>query len=170
MQAIRVLPPRNERKLGRVSQDRVTNFPDDSRAVFSTYVHLVYTNQPATQQQDKCQEYADLIDLYILSEKLGDTSAKNDIVTAIVSVAKEKLSNGNSCLPSITSVNKLYGGTPSESPASRLMVDTWSGASSVDLENILGKCQPEFVRDLVITLNRLRRSNCQKTGAHTYLQ
>lgn len=102
---------------------------DDDAATFRLYTGLTYTGFLATK--GLLLEWRRLIQVYVMAERLMDVWAKNRIIDAMHSFIVELMPRG----PTMTaadniderichaSLHDLYDGTPSGSPARRLVVD-----------------------------------------------
>jgi hypothetical protein len=70
-------------------------------------------------------EFERLGEVYILSERLQDTSAKNAIITAMIEVLEQVMDGWARHVPSSYIVSAIYNGTPEQSAAQRLVVDAY---------------------------------------------
>jgi hypothetical protein len=108
------------------SDTRVVNLPEDLPAIFQLYLEQVYTSNPTAlhpSQDDliKLNEkdlhmkvydtYDNLAQLYVLSEKLQDTTVKNVLMQAFHTAMLLKDSKGSFQMPGPIPITIIYEGT-----------------------------------------------------------
>ncbi|KAF2803316.1 uncharacterized protein BDZ99DRAFT_453580 [Mytilinidion resinicola] len=106
------------------SKERLINLPEDSPAVFSLYMHHLYTSKLATAPNegtpDSGSEHYTLAQLYVFAEKIQDSKCKNDIVDAMVAHTFE---GPRLRWPGTRTINTIYRGTAGPCTARRFLVD-----------------------------------------------
>ena len=143
------------------AQDKSVDLSEDDPTIFSLYVQLLYkgtipTKRPGGGSKDKfwLEEYAVLARLYILAEMLMDTATKNTVLDAILSKRRETATDGLRYVPSIACVKIIYEGTSPQSPARRLMVNSWTEITngSVAITSSTEDIPKDFLYDLSVSL------------------
>lgn len=133
-------------------QTRVIKLPEERPEVVSHYLNYTYTKalpshtvswEPADTFTERSNEYQVLLaELYVLGERLLDTSIRN---AAIEETIRLPWLPKRMC-PSKDAANIIYRGTTAESPARRLMTDiqlSFGTTSSLDIT-----CDAAFVLDV----------------------
>lgn len=151
------------------SKKRIITFPEDSTQTFDSYLSLAYTNQAMTMEDQldltddeefrrKVQdEYAALCKIYVLAEKLQDTSARRSVLHAIYDLSDKQAPGGQYLLPNLDAIRVIYDGTTEDSPARLLIADLWTGCEGIGKDIASWYLLPQaFQRDLVRTLLDLR--------------
>lgn len=168
------------------AEEKVVNLPDDKQEVFPLYASLVYTGTvPALDEkvvrihrngdgQTHCEypeeyklEYELLVGLYVLSEKIQDTMAKNTAVEALIAKVthESKIVNNRDegpCMPSLPSIETMYTKTPHHCPGRQALIDcfVWYGREeSMNGAGLWEGVRPhrEFLIDLSRNLMSLRQ-------------
>jgi hypothetical protein len=98
-------------------------------------------------------------EIYALAEKLKDNTSKDTVLSAMLAKSKEPSAdcNQHSRYPSLTCINIVYSGTPSGSPARRLLVDLY--AETVDSSSSFsayGSAHKDFMFDMMVSLASTR--------------
>ena len=146
------------------SKDRLVKLPEADVKVFGVYTNMVYTNkltsrdassEERTTKKTLYEEYVFLSKLYVLAESLQDTLAKNDVVKAMVAVAKETPTDGSWVIPPTAAVKILYEGTSANDGARKLFVDLWKCASLSRLSEKSQRLPYEFLCDLAMVLRQM---------------
>ena len=120
----------NEWTEGRESTVR---FPSDSAETFEYYLGVLYCNAvPNISGATEGITFRVLVNLYVLAEKLVDIKTKNIVVEAILGRLKEFK------WPLADVIRGLYEGTPSGSPARRLLADRFAEVGDVEKHLSLG--------------------------------
>jgi len=105
--------------------NRTISLPDDDPGVFQMYAALTYSG--VVTPKDWLIKFGDLVKIYVLAEKLQDVWAKNHIIDAMHNRIAKKLLEKSISLEEACKdggwLDILYEGTPSGSPARRLVVD-----------------------------------------------
>lgn len=98
-------------------------------------------------------EYVTLSKLYVLAEMLIDDDTKNLVLAAILSRSREPSLDHKAYYPSVSCIYIIYGGTPEDSPARRLIVDLYTdfGDDTIGLAGNTGLPKDFFV-DLSLSL------------------
>ncbi|KAH6637465.1 hypothetical protein C7974DRAFT_470384 [Boeremia exigua] len=133
--------------------------PQYDPATFRLYAAMTYSGFLATKGLPF--EWQSLVDVYVLTEELQDSWAKDHIVDAMHSFAAEHLprnpvSNGKSrftdCI-STASLCQLYENTPTSSQARKLVVDLFADNGSGEWLASAGDLLPhEFILGVAIRL------------------
>jgi hypothetical protein len=151
--------------------ERLVKLPEDDPEIFATYINFVYTNTVATSGAEDpkthdalAAELITLSHLYVLSEKLCDTAAKNATIEATLAAAEEKDTDGKTSIHGWRSIRTMYEGTPKGSPGRRLIVDLWTNFSFKDdfLERNEVQLHRDFIFDVMLALGKER----QAAGKH----
>jgi hypothetical protein len=129
--------------------------------VFKSYVQWLYTQRIVYGASDftKTEKWIHLANSYVLGERLIDRRYQNAVLDTILSYCMER-----DTFPSNAVIRIIYNGTPSSSPARRLLVDFWACEATTSwsgLGRLIKATCPEFVEDLVSALI-LRRSRPSK--------
>ena len=96
------------------------------------------------------QKNINLANIYIISQKLEDMGAKNDVATAMLKLSKTKDKAGNTRPPCPAAVCIIYRQTPPTSPIRRLLVDLWIPIDPSLTIKCTGNSLPgQFVKDLI---------------------
>jgi hypothetical protein len=148
-------------------EEREIKLPEDDPQVFATYVNLAYTNKITTIESgalDAAQKFAKecnaLCKLYVFSEKLCDTQAKNSTVHALVALSGDTVSYGKTFNPDTGAISVLYAGTLSTSPARQLVSDWWTDTNVDYIQTHSDKLPRDFLVDVLLS----GRRNVAKTG------
>ncbi|KAF2704126.1 hypothetical protein K504DRAFT_450879 [Pleomassaria siparia CBS 279.74] len=132
------------------SQDRTVILPHDDAEVFELWLHMVYTGRLRTKttKADHGEEYARLLRVYVLAEKLLDVESKNLVAEAVISKTRE---NGEYTYPSGSLVSILYDGTSAGDPMRRFLVDCHVQCPKHDCIATDEKNRhPDFMHELVL--------------------
>ncbi|KAH7138061.1 hypothetical protein B0J11DRAFT_3560 [Dendryphion nanum] len=146
------------------SHEKVVNLPTNDPDIFHLWLIFVYRGELETPEIGKGRQlktdgeqtitvtdegYLVLSNVYILSDMLGDSLAKNAVITRILN------SSGlfdESWLPGIKSLKIAYEETPEKSALRRLFFALWYGVPTKDLIYYIDEFPQQFVRDYVISL------------------
>lgn len=103
---------------------RPITMPEDDPSVFNLYFDMSYSGIVATKTSASPDpdEWSRLTRLYILSEKLQNVWAKNRVVSAMHFYLNDVIAQ-RLVFFGFDSIAELYDGTPSGSPARKLIVD-----------------------------------------------
>lgn len=133
-------------------QTRVIKLPEESPQVVSHYLNYTYTkslpadtisSEPTDTFTERVNEYQELLaELYVLGERLLDTSIQNAVVREIIRLA----SLPKRMCPAKEAVNIIYRGTTAVSPARRLMTDIELSFGTIHSLEIT--CEAAFVLDV----------------------
>jgi hypothetical protein len=174
------------------SESRVVKLPEDDPKVFAIYVSLIYTGQLTTMLKSKEElatldtatfraivqaEYATLLQMYILGDKLQDLQAKNATVAAVLELIDMKSAENRWFVPMVELVNMSYERTPAGSPIRRLMTDLWSSNSVREILQNASKMHEDFRIDLAKCLSEIRPkkqgeggNRAKRNGMEAYLE
>ncbi|KAF2033300.1 hypothetical protein EK21DRAFT_109097 [Setomelanomma holmii] len=161
-------------------EERLVKLPDGNPEIFAIYVNLVYTNIVATIQSEAPKEmgmltgeFEALSKLFVLSEKLYDTAAKNAVLEAILAVVNEPDAAGKKYYPTCEAVRLMYEGTYTGSSGRRLLVDIWTHINWSCLELSAVQLPKEFYVDLALAMRRDRpagrKSVAERSDASQYM-
>ncbi|KAJ4365521.1 hypothetical protein N0V83_008140 [Neocucurbitaria cava] len=137
------------------SDERLVTLPEDRPDVFRLYLNLLYTKQIATKT------WITLCQIYVLAEKLQDTSAKDSAIDAMHAALQEYAPKKPRL--GFKSITELYSGTPEGSKVRKFVADYVAdeGHDSWLKDPESGSSlPPEFVLDVAATLFR----KCPKSG------
>lgn len=132
------------------AKERVVRLPEDDPEIFGLYLHYVYTvtfavqPDPLPHQYNCDQALLRLGKSYVLAEKLQDIDTKNNVLkTMAKSFTKCKID-----IKKLTTI--FYTGTPSTSPARRLIVDrvVFNGGDGKLKREYMSSLNREFLADL----------------------
>lgn len=172
-------------------EERLVKLPHNKLATFALYMDIVYTNTIATDANTSPQdshartaESIELCELYVLSEKLRDKSAKNAVLEAmlVINTIDEETkslyhggpaSNPKHFNPSADAIAIMYDGTPDSSLGRKLMADLWSTVPTKYILKNADELPRGFLKDLAINLLRDqpdRTSVALRAGAHPYTE
>jgi len=169
------------------ADSRAVKLPDDKPETFALYLNFVYTGQLITMRKSAeelailtedtfvdyiVDEFDDIFRLYVLAEKLQDASAKNAAITAAVEVAQLKSVAKKCTVPSLSTANHVYEGTPEGSPARRFLADMWGTLSLSCILRILQgqNMHKDFVADLGKVLDQTCTRDYPQHGAQAYME
>ena len=136
---------------------------DDDAATFRLYTGLTYTGFLATK--GLLLEWRRLIQVYVMAERLVDVWAKNRIVDAMHSFIVELMPKGSRMMAAgnidkricHASLHDLYDGTPTGSPARRLVVDFFADNGTEGwLRSAHGALPADFLLEVTIRLVQRR--------------
>jgi hypothetical protein len=169
------------------SETRVVKLPEDDLVTFNIYLQILYSRNFSSYDDDDYESfkerryaaYMDLAYVYVLAEKLQNTTVKNDIVRKYLELFNEwGETKGTLCgyyVPCPAVVHIIYSETVEGSPMRRLLVDIWSIEDVSTLIEAQEELPKEFFLDLLIghqekcsILGRENRAN--RKGIEAYLE
>jgi hypothetical protein len=100
-----------------------------------------------TPEEIRCR-YKELAKIYTLVIPLRDKDTKNDLLTAILGLAKVKATDGCTHPPDPTTVGMIYKNTKAPDPMRKMMVDLWIPIDK-SLVQASSDLPDEFMRDLL---------------------
>jgi hypothetical protein len=154
----------------------VVKLPEDELEIFGLYIQLLYSgklplqdtlstkdggnvniNRESAETVDNYdgdsinEEFGKLCQVYVLSDKLQDTTAKNAIIDAYVECTNQHRKGGDG-LPSFEEIKIVYSGTLPSSVMRRLIVDLYiTYGNSFDIDKEDRDALPEdFLFELVV--------------------
>ena len=114
---------------------------------FQIYIHWLYFGTLPIDGKGRDAHPA-LGKVYVLGEELMDIALKNDVLDTIIATATEA-----NCYPNGKVIAAIYDGTPSSSPARRLMVDFYSIlARNKSWADEFENCPKDFLVDVMKAL------------------
>ncbi|KAJ4986869.1 ankyrin repeat-containing protein [Stagonosporopsis vannaccii] len=140
------------------SEQRAVSLPADDPDVFSLYLILLYTNKlpikQVVQAVEMCDEYYDLSRLFVLAEKLVDTTTKGLVLAAMIAHSQEMCPHRRFlCYPTIESIQIIYHGTPEGSPARELFVKYYTEHGMSSFLTTTGSVVPkDFLYELSVSI------------------
>lgn len=168
------------------SRSRIVKLPEDEPDIVALYLNLVYTKKLTIirgSEEDTGEleldefksefaskvhaEFYYMFAVYVLAEKLQDGTAKNEVMTAAFErLERKKLRNGTlvQALPSRSTVEMVYAGTPENSPARRLMVALWGNVDMTTLAQAFNSTMADWVSDLAKEVAALRPLRSGEAG------
>ncbi|KAF2492749.1 hypothetical protein BU16DRAFT_529031 [Lophium mytilinum] len=157
------------------SKESVINLPTDSPALFSLYMHHLYTGKLATAPDEDTTESGGehwvLAQLYVFAEKIQDSKCKNDILDAMV---EHTFEGPQAKWPSCATIQTIYSGTAGPCPARRFLVDIYAveRTSAWCAKDQREKYPAEFVWDVMARMSERKpepvRSNALSFGGTRY--
>jgi hypothetical protein len=142
------------------------DLPDDDPNTVKLYLNLVYANQLVINGTG---QWLKLCQLYVLAEKLQDTTSKNKIIDGMLVFSQELVKetplsvNSKRMLPAAATV-KLYEGTPDRSQARKLLLDLYSDFGDESwLRSEQTELPAEFICDVAVRL--LQKRTCVIFGS-----
>ncbi|CAG5144639.1 uncharacterized protein ALTATR162_LOCUS1580 [Alternaria atra] len=142
------------------------DLPDDDPNTVKLYLNLVYANQLVINGTG---QWLKLCQLYVLAEKLQDTTSKNKIIDGMLVFYQELVKetplsvNSKRMLPAAATV-KLYEGTPDRSQARKLLLDLYSDFGDESwLRSEQTELPAEFICDVAVRL--LQKRTCVIFGS-----
>ncbi|KAL1800542.1 hypothetical protein ACET3X_000884 [Alternaria dauci] len=154
------------------AETRTINLPDDNAQVFAHYINYVYTGQLPTTSKTSLElkelteeefddhvqdQYEIIFDVFVLSEKLQDITTKNAMMKAALATTRLTRNGTEWRTPSRHTVNAIYNGTPTGSPARRFVTDSWTAVSLSFIFSQSRKLNQEFIKDLCESLEKTRK-------------
>jgi hypothetical protein len=127
---------------------------DDTAQAFQLYTVWLY-NDSIERADATLKTWEPLSQAYVMGERLMDTTFQSVIFKAMFDRSRIKL-------PSIETINRIYRGTSSHSPARRLVIDicVWKNCSCLDtIDNPIMELDQDLVRDLLKALMALPKPN-----------
>jgi hypothetical protein len=150
---------------------RVVDLSDEDPKVFKIYLHWVcFKTIPSVyteKQEGRNPEYALLSKCYVMGEKLMDIAFKNAVLTALVDAHV----NQPFYQPKYVgqrAINIIYAGTLENSPARRLLVDTWVETAGENwIEHLTNGLHHSFVLEFSRAL-LLRKCKGEGKGTNSW--
>lgn len=153
-------------KTARLGQTGAISLPEYDPSTFQLYVVLTYSGFLATKELP--EEWQSLVDVYVLADRLEDKWAKNRVVDAMHSFVREHIpravgrtDEGSQTKDhiSVASLVSLYAGTPTGSPARKLVVELFADNGAEGWLVRVGALLPrEFLFDVTHRLLQKRPS------------
>lgn len=140
--------------------------PEDSADIFNAYMNLIYTGDiPLSTTPD--YELSELVELYILADKLQDASTKNTVIKSIINSMKQPDDEGIWWTFGPATIKMIYAETPQGSPLRRLAIDSLSDLIWTDTLRESSDIYPNaFLADVAIAALK----NCKKPSAYQQLR
>ena len=168
---------------------RTIKLAHDDPKSFELYLGVVYTGKIALRESMQPEaiekpwkeersllrdQYDKVFGLYILAEKLQDSTAKNAAIQATFELVAhgQRRSDKKWTFPRYSTVANVFDKTPSQSPARRLLVDMANTCNVESLHAEAATLPKDLVRDLLVCL-RMRvkgRNGAIKKGLNAYLE
>ncbi|KAK4547282.1 hypothetical protein LTR36_000937 [Oleoguttula mirabilis] len=139
--------------------ERLVKLPEDRPEVFKAYVQWLYSGRIYSINDGNLRNYSLLARMYALGEKLIDPEFQDRVLDAITASARFRHPGIKRGFPSNKAIGIIYDGTPSTSPARRLIVDLhvrYGGPEWMSAD--CDKVHPEFTLDLATELMKERRT------------
>lgn len=135
--------------------ERKMTLPDDDADLFNLLVEWLYAGsynipQPTGHKDKDAARFMEFIRLYVLADKYGVTSLKNEIVKTLFDALKQNHKTG----PNADTVAYVYENLPGTSPIRRLPADFYvcndkfAWCENVRVSDLL-RIYPEFAADVV---------------------
>lgn len=129
----------------RTDHTKPIDMSDVDPAIFEGYCGWLYTGKIMHRENDQAHTY--LASLYVLGERLIDVTLQNSVVAAMI-----RRGETLEVYPANPPVRIIYAGTPTGSPARRLLVDFWVFNVSPawkGLDDLTKHTCSDFVNDLL---------------------
>ncbi|KAH6637781.1 hypothetical protein C7974DRAFT_450829 [Boeremia exigua] len=157
------------------SAERSVPLPDDEPAVFSLYLMCLYTKTlpvqtPELETAEQQHQYRLLCKLYVLAEKLIDSTTKDTIFAALSAHAQEI---NFVFLPDSDAVQIIYEGTPENDAARRWLVNLYTDHGLCDdlgLCDELGVIPADFPKDFLMDLAVNMMAKRARPGAYKWME
>ncbi|KAH7137918.1 hypothetical protein B0J11DRAFT_573932 [Dendryphion nanum] len=139
----------------RESDDKSVPLDDVDPEIFAIYLNSIYHNQlpvfPASGEVDGGGQFETLMKVYVLADKLMDTTTKNTILDAVICRVRERK------IPSPAALTIVYVSTPENDPMRRLVVDVCAQWGSID--SFANERPPaDFMYDLLVAMRKMHPS------------
>jgi len=135
-------------------QTRIVKLPEEEPGLVATYLDFILgKGLPTDSTQMDPQNgkvYVVLTLLFALGERFLDSTFRNAIIAEIIRFTTILSANGSYIYPGVSSINDIYNGTTSASPARRLMVDLYIHAGNTTW--VIDALHPAFLKDLAEAL------------------
>lgn len=132
--------------------------PDDDPAVFAIYVHYLYTGEFAVNVAESLKEYdghaerITLAKVYLLGEKLHDTTCKNAVTKAFSNTIRQARSDGKLFSPNAQVIEIIYSGTGRQSLLRKLIVDFFTSSASSQFISDEPTLNEDFKHELLLSV------------------
>lgn len=123
--------------------------------------HATQTNKlPVIQagcEEGASDEYYSLSRLFVLAEKLIETTTKSLVLAAMTACSQKSVSNHFLYYPAIDSIQTIYDGTPEGSPARELFVKLYTKHGDASFLTARSSIVPkDFLYELSVSILRTR--------------
>lgn len=126
---------------------------DTCSSDFEAYSQWLYTR--LLPSEDSYRRFSALSGLYVLGERLMDDTFQQIIIDHMILRAGNTGAKLDRC-PALETINIIYKGTSTNSPARRLVSDMWAHGALNPTFNLLSQLDPErdgeLMRDMLQTL------------------
>ncbi|KAJ4348541.1 uncharacterized protein N0V89_009918 [Didymosphaeria variabile] len=136
------------------SDTRTIEMSEDDPYTVGLYLQFIYvkelphdSNEPLMDQLE--QEYKDLAKVYVLANKLQDTTTKTCTVRRVFDLLQVNVDSEIWLAPDEEAVRTVYEGTYNNDPMRRLFVDVWLGADNWEI-SVAHDLLAEFFKDIII--------------------
>ncbi|KAL1800745.1 hypothetical protein ACET3X_001087 [Alternaria dauci] len=129
----------------RTDATKPINMSNVELKIFEAYCGWLYTGKVV--HHVKGHRHSFLAHVYVLGEQLMDSTFQNAIIAAMI-----QYSIDYHTVPRSKHIQIIYGGTSTNSPARRLMVDFWVFTARPkwpEFSDLIEETCPDFVNDLV---------------------
>lgn len=153
------------KKEWRPNNEQPVELPEDDPDSFNIYLRWLYFGNVALQPTglsvllDSDLSYLSLAKLYSLGEKLLDTYFQDCVINAMVLRSRNEANSNQCSYPGHPAIQTIYRGTPSTSPARRLLVDIWAGLGEETWILHGVKDQSEVNHEFIIDLSKALLKN-----------
>lgn len=105
-----------------IKHKEMLDLPNEDPAVFSYFLHYLYTEAVEVPMNGRLHQYETLAALYALGERMEQPALQNKVATMIVGLYRRFNGTGPE-FPSATAMNQIFNATRWGSPGRRLMMD-----------------------------------------------
>ena len=143
------------------SKQHTIVLPEDSPKIFALYVHWIYTGKMPVGRDEPGQkstlEYMELVDSYVLGDKILDTNFQNSVMDAIIEKSCIEANDGYLWYPNASVIKHAYEKTTSSASIRKLLVDMYvKGGISEWLNSTT--CPKEFLFSVASELLRNKKT------------
>lgn len=118
------------------TDDRSIDLNNETPDQFNTYVQWLYSGEVSAGRTSEASkdikseifvinQYITLATLYVLGERLNDTTFQDSVINAMVFNLREKTETNRTICPASLVINTIYDNTTRKSPVRRLLVDIY---------------------------------------------
>ncbi|KAK3703248.1 hypothetical protein LTR37_014588 [Vermiconidia calcicola] len=139
-------------------QSRLIHLPEIETPAFEAYIQWMYSHEIVINECESVEEasktrkqYSELIELYVVGDRLENTNLRNEVMTALVQLQEQSDPN-----PGCKNVSRVYKETPESSPLRRFVLDSWLDADPDEaipyMKYMRLKFPTEFIFDMALEL------------------
>ncbi|KGO68807.1 Uncharacterized protein PITC_076890 [Penicillium italicum] len=139
------------------SKEHTLELPEDDPKIFAWYSHWLYFAKiptiveavaPEDREANHSKEYHDLVEAYVLGDKLLDTKFQNSVIDAIVEkCSTPDAQDGFQYYPNVDAINRAYNSTTKSATIRNLFVDVY--VASAEPEWVTNELPKEFIHSVI---------------------